>query len=188
MSGTDEDGNFVPSGLSAEKPVTITINLGEEYRLDKYVFYGMWGVGNGKGKGLPSDFTIAVSKDGETFTTVKEVVGMQPNEADTNAYEIPFDEIVNGQYVRLSVTKTHTPLEGIGRPGRNGSERNRTVRRARQSQAGGAGQQRAFRPLLRGQPAHPGQQHDAPASSDVTPGDDVSNVATGVEGIWPRSA
>ena len=178
VSGTDEDGNFVPSGLSAEKPVTITINLGEEYRLDKYVFYGMWGVGNGKGKGLPSDFTIAVSKDGETFTTVKEVVGMQPNEADTNAYEIPFDEIVNGQYVRLSVTKTHTPLEGIGAPGEMALSEIEPVNPKPEE----PDSSEPSDPSSEDSQPTPDSSTNAPASSDVTPGDDVSNVATGVEG------
>ena len=94
-------------GSSLEVDECIILNLQRPYRVDQVSFSSFRFESGG---GLPEDFTIEVSTDGEVWKTVVSKTGFTASPA-TLQYYFGFDETVC-QYVRLSATKLIAPADG----------------------------------------------------------------------------
>ena len=101
------DGKIVANGGtagSAGLPVadgpSVTVDLGDTYRVDKFTihaFGGQWGIT------IITGFTVAISTDGENFTELTDasVAGEAEGDWQTTTFTIALDEPVEARYVKF---------------------------------------------------------------------------------------
>ena len=95
------DPRYIGTGSSTFDPTWILIDLQKVYTVDKFAFYS-WYYNNNPG--MPKDFTIETSLDGETWTVVHTQTDLAITEVpNSNLYEFSF-KAVDARYVKLNVT------------------------------------------------------------------------------------
>ncbi len=101
VSGAPSTSNCWSSNVSKDHKEWAQIDLGSALTFDQFVIYPRIDE-RGTGWGFPKDFTIKVSKDGETWTTVVDETDY-PFVGDT-PQTFNFDS-VDARYIRLDTTK-----------------------------------------------------------------------------------
>ena len=115
VSAKVEAGTIVSGNASVDTPAYFILNLGQEYSLDKFVFYPLFTAADAGNTGFPKDFTIQVSKNGTDWTTVVSRTDFLAV-ADQVNYEFTFTA-VNANYIKFAATEIASPVLGLGGAG-----------------------------------------------------------------------
>ncbi len=105
---TSSKNGWTSAGVKKDAcDVTVTIDLGASQSMDRVQLYPRADAmaASGKPAAFPKNFTISVSDDNKTWTTVATVTDSEIPDAGI-PYVVDFD-LTSGRYVKFNATKTH---------------------------------------------------------------------------------